>query len=946
MHITFRNSIVLLLGISMLVIVVIGSIGVYFMLTNQDVATYQYLNVATRSRYLEEIKVNFWKSRTVTAQIVLDTEFSRKDTNLANLRYVLSVITEQFKNIQNVEARDENVKEMLMELDEDFVAYADTKDKILALAAQIKDYDSLQDYHFVFRTEMVPVFERVIGNIEHLTDYLFKLSTDVNVQYHQNTQAALACIITIFVVAVIILMDLGAYVFISITGIVKRITGFAVSISNEDFNKTLDAKMLNRRDEFGEMSQAMEKMRATLLGWRARVSEIHADLVASDEFARKSSARKSVFLANMSHEIRTPLTVIMGLSEMELGNVLPEPTRINLKKIYSSCSMILALVNDVLDISKIEADKFELARAPYDFASLVSDAISLNIHQIISKPIKFESNIDPGTPTTLIGDELRLRQVLYNLLSNAFKYTHIGKVTLTVSFTKIGSEVELVFTVKDTGIGIRSEDISKLFSEYGQIDPKASRHTSGTGLGLYICKQMIERMGGSISVESVFGTGSSFVATVRQEVRDPTPIGSEVVSNLKQFNFMESRYAKKLTLVRKRMPYGSVLIVDDVNTNQDVMKGLMKPYEIQINCAFNGREAIDIIAENDGKYDLIFMDHMMPEMDGVEALYAIRNLDTEYARTVPIVILTANARVGNAEMFLGEGFSDYLFKPVDVLKLDAILNRYIRDKQPEETLRLIETREASKEFAARQARDVNHKNADACAVILSRSIDGIDLEKGIVSFGGDALVYMGVLKSYMEHTPQLLVTIRSLAKPDDLNDYVIAIHGIKSSSYGISADKVGRLAEELEEAAKAGDFDKVCALQANFSNAADTLLAGLNELQKDMLPMLQISKLGQKPMPDRVVLEWMLEACLRYDIRAMQSALDELDKYSYEIYPGIVIWFKEMLDALEYEQIEKKLKELTNDPSFGVTQRRTFLLQAREAEEETELETGVKISPE
>ena len=414
------------------------------------------------------------------------------------------------------------------------------------------------------------------------------------------------------------------------------------------------------------------------------------DITELDEAKKKAeeaSNSKSEFLATMSHEIRTPLNAIIGLSEIEMQKELPAQTHENLEKIFGSGSNLLGIINDILDISKIEAGSMEIIPINYDTLALISSAIQLNLLRIGSKNIAFGLEMDHTIPKELFGDELRVKQILSNLLSNACKYTAEGFVKMSVGWKKERDCARLRFEVSDSGQGIRPENLDKLFNEYTQLNSKANRNIEGTGLGLSITKKLIELMNGTITVESEFGKGSVFTVTVLQKIVDEAPVGVRAVDDLKQFRFddYDSKWIKNL--VRSYMPYGSVLVVDDIDINLDVATGLLLPYGLRVDCVSSGREAIEKITKagdiNSGipLYDLVLMEHMMPEMDGIETTETIRrDIGTDYARTVPIIALTANAMIGNEEMFLSKGFDGFISKPIDIMKLDRELNKRIRDK--------------------------------------------------------------------------------------------------------------------------------------------------------------------------------------------------------------------------------------------------------------------------
>jgi PAS domain S-box-containing protein len=616
------------------------------------------------------------------------------------------------------------------------------------------------------------------------------------------------------------------------------------------------------------------------------------ETLRAKEAAEAASKAKSAFLATMSHEIRTPLNAILGLSEIQLQKDLGEDAHADLEKIYNSGSTLLGIINDILDISKIEAGNFELIPVDYDTPSLINDTVQLNIVRIGSRPITFKLNIDDTLPVRLCGDELRVKQILNNILSNAFKYTRAGTVTLQVRWEKREKDIMMIFAVSDTGQGIRKEDIGKLFSEYSQLDARANRKIEGTGLGLSITKQLVEMMDGSIEVESEYGKGSTFTVRLRQVLVNERPIGKDVAENLMSFRLIETRRSRGRNLVRTRMPYGKVLVVDDVATNLDVAKGLMLPYGLTIDCVQSGSDAIEKIRGEKVKYDAVFMDHMMPGMDGLEATRIIRNeIGSEYAKTVPIIALTANALAGNEEMFLAAGFNAFIAKPIDIMRLDVVLNQWIRDKQSEETLWRAGEEQAETETGA------------SGGILENSRLEGMNFDAGLKRYGAED-VYVQILRSYMTHTPELLEKLRSLTK-ETLPDYAISVHGLKGASYGICAEAIGKEAEELEFAAKAGDYEKVSAKNAAFIAKVEASLAALKKLLESA------EDESEKPSaaaPDRVLLEKLLDASKRFKPAIMEEVLAELEGFEYESGGDLIPWLREQIDNLEYDAVRERLE--------------------------------------
>ena len=396
--------------------------------------------------------------------------------------------------------------------------------------------------------------------------------------------------------------------------------------------------------------------------------------------ADQANKSKSNFLATMSHEIRTPMNAIIGITQIQLQkDDLPEEYHEVMSKIYVSGKSLLGIINDILDMSRIETGKLDLNPVEYDVPSLINDTVQLNIVRIGEKRIEFLLDADERLPARLYGDELRIKQILNNLLSNAIKYTKEGFVKLSIKHSGAGEDVILHVCVEDTGQGISQNDKVNLFSEYLRFNAEANRTTEGTGLGLTITKKLVEMMNGAISVESEIGKGSAFTVTVRQKAVKCEEIGKETSDRLNNFMYMDGSRAADLRIERESMPYGRVLVVDDVEINLYVAEGVLQAYDLNIDLAESGYAALEKV-QNGRKYDVIFMDHMMPKMDGIVTTQKLR----EFGYTGTIIALTANALVGNEEMFAQNGFDGFIAKPIDIRHMDEILNKFIRDKHLDE----------------------------------------------------------------------------------------------------------------------------------------------------------------------------------------------------------------------------------------------------------------------
>jgi len=517
--------------------------------------------------------------------------------------------------------------------------------------------------------------------------------------------------------------------------------------------------------------------------------------------AEAANKAKSAFLSTMSHEIRTPMNAILGITEIQLQKENLDPdVKLAFDRIYTSGDLLLGIINDTLDLSKIEAGKFELITGKYEVASLVSDTAQLNMMRIGSKAIEFKMDVDENVPKLLVGDELRVKQILNNLLSNAFKYTMAGTVKLSVSAKTAGADggVFLVFCVSDTGQGMTEEQISMLFDEYAQFNQETNRATEGTGLGMSITRNLVSLMNGEITVDSELGKGTVFTVRLPQVISGSEVLGREVAENLRRFRTDGRVHMKRSQISREPMPYGSVLIVDDVETNIYVAKGLLAPYGIKIDTADSGFAALKKIKQ--GKvYDIIFMDHMMPGMDGVETATRLRTMG--YDR--PIVALTANAVAGQAELFTDNYFDDFISKPIDTRRLNAVLNKFVRDRQPPEVIAAARHRPHLK--VARPP------DTDTAPGEIKPEIAEI--------FVRDAKKSLKVMAGIIEKTKPFAEA--------DLRNYVVHVHGTKSSLANIGRLDLSATALKLEQAGRAGDIEVIVSETPAFLDALRTLTAAL-----------------------------------------------------------------------------------------------------------------------
>ncbi len=387
--------------------------------------------------------------------------------------------------------------------------------------------------------------------------------------------------------------------------------------------------------------------------------------------AESAKESKDIFLDNMSHDVRTPMNAICGMAELTLREKdLPKEARENIESISNSGKVLISIVNDILDYTKLENGNVEIIPVVYSMRNLVKGIEEMVPIRMDDKRLTLETHIQEDLPDVYIGDEVRLRQILFNLLSNAIKYTENGFVTLDISGISEGGFVDLTITVTDNGIGIKKEDIPKIFNSFQHVDSHRNRETSGTGLGLCIVKKLLDLMGGSISVESTYGVGSKFTVKISQKISEETAEKTESDD--------EAKNEPKVNA-----PEGRVLVVDDNKVNLKVAQGLLKTFNLTVDIASSGHEGLEILKERKD-YDIIFIDHMMPELDGIDTLKLIRADESEYMKRVPIIALTANVGTGVREMFISSGFNDYVPKPIDMKWLNGILRKYL----PEDKIKM------------------------------------------------------------------------------------------------------------------------------------------------------------------------------------------------------------------------------------------------------------------
>lgn len=536
-----------------------------------------------------------------------------------------------------------------------------------------------------------------------------------------------------------------------------------------------------KKEKVSSLSQAKEQLQ-----------QKNEALAAAMNAAEKAEGARDIFLANMSHELRTPINTILGLNELILRESQEETIKEYARDIRQAGNVLLTLVSDILDFSKLEADRLDLNEGIYDVSSLLNDLINSISVQLRRKRLDLKLEIAQDIPYKLQGDEIHIRQIISNLLSNAVKFTEKGRVTLYFNWKRVSEEeIELDVIVKDTGIGIKEEDIPKLFRAFQRMDSTVRSKDDRTGLGLAITKRLVEMMGGELTVQSVYGKGTAFSFQIRQKVVDFAPLGDFEKQYRESLRSIEDYHEKFIA------PMGRVLIVDDNAMNLAVAQGLLKGTRLQVDVAASGEECLELIKRK--TYHVICMDHMMPVMDGVQTLHAIRALEGNPSRDIPIIALTANAVAGARDLYLKEGFQDYLTKPIDADKFENMLIEYLPDNVVYMTHNM-DINDAYKEEEAGNELSIRESQL---------YLMGFNLRNGLKYMGGDKALYGKVLHDFHSILQEKEEALKEFLKKGDMPGYMIIVHSLKGNARNVGADDLADEAFELEKMAKAGQVEDV-----------------------------------------------------------------------------------------------------------------------------------------
>ena len=621
--------------------------------------------------------------------------------------------------------------------------------------------------------------------------------------------------------------------------------------------------------------------------------------------AKSAGKAKTDFLANMSHEIRTPMNAICGMSDLLLQTKLTDEQLDYVSTIKLSSDNLLSIINDILDFSKIEAGKMELVPQSYNLLSPLYSLQNTIDVRIGERPLDFKISIKRDMPTELYGDEVRVQQVILNLLTNAVKYSNQGHIELIVDYEKLeDDEIMLKATVKDQGIGIKKEDMPKLFEAFSQVDMERNHRIEGTGIGLTITERLVRSMGGSITLESEYGVGTTFYVSMRQKVEDfNSVIDTESTDDfvvISHSNILKGFVSGKKKIAKFIAPNAKVLVVDNNEANLKVAKGLMGQYKLSVRTCTSGKAALDIL-ETDKSFDILFIDHMMPEMDGVELTKILRSSNDDYLKYVPIIALTANAIKGVSEMFLANGFTEYLSKPIDTERLGEVLNKWIPENKKEEAME-------EEESVADNNEAVDDDEDNLCNML--RRIENVDYDKAMALCGKSEDILLSVIEVYVKSYSQIKERIDSTYAKEDLKNYAIEVHGVKSSSRSIGNDVLGEMAYRLEIEAKDGNIAYVKENHSEFAMKYEQFVGKLKEIVDKLKTEEKIEKVK---FSKEEMLSMINECISLYDEFETTKAEEVLKKLQCaECDENIMNLINDAIDSAELFDFDEVTKILTN----------------------------------
>ena len=623
--------------------------------------------------------------------------------------------------------------------------------------------------------------------------------------------------------------------------------------------------------------------------------ELKEAALTESQINAAASQAKSAFLANMSHEIRTPINAVLGMNEMILRESSDKEILSYAANIKTAGSSLLSIVNDILDFSKIEAGKMELLPDNYEVSSMIIDLVNMTRERAQNKGLHYELNVSPDLPKTLYGDNVRIKQCILNLITNAIKYTKEGSIKFTIDYLKIDEEnILLNIHIIDTGIGIKAEDMDKLFTPFERIEEEKNRTIEGSGLGISIVRRLLAMMNSELQVESSYGKGSDFSFSIKQKVSDWTA-GGDLNKAYEQSVEQMSYYKEKL-----HAPKAHLLFVDDTAMNLDVIKGLLKNTGIKIDTVLSGKQALEAVKNN--VYDIVFIDHRMPEMDGIETLHAMKKMSDNKSTGKPCIALTANAISGVKKMYLKEGFDDYLSKPVNPAKFEEMIKHYL----PEEYLENIETPENSNKNLETE----EDKTIEAQMQKL-KSIKEIDVDAGI-RFCGSPDLLLTTIAQYLSSINQKALELQNYFEAEDWHNYEIKVHALKSTSRLIGATKLSNLAEHLEKSANQNRIDEIKLKHKELLNTFINYIVLLEPVLKNESDDSAKPEITKEDLNEKI--NQMIDYADTFDIDGLDFIVKELSNFHLPLdFSQKFVKIAQYVQNVDFKELRNLLLEWSNE---------------------------------